>query len=128
MRGFVRILFCEGEIGGSDFGNLEVRVAEGLAAAEVQDGSVFANAEDPFADHDIMMFAGGNVSVRQDGFATYGQDFFRVGDFSIEEEVKVIGGLDAAAATDRGVASFTKNDVRATEHEREEHPKSGHEN
>ena len=118
MGGGVWIILREGEIGVADFGGLEVWVAERLAAAEVQDGSVFADAKNSFADHDVVMFAGGSVAVGQDSFAADGQDFFGVGDFSIEEEVVVVGGLDAAAAADGGVTGFAEDDVGTAEDER----------
>jgi len=40
-----------------------------------------------------------------------------MGDFGVEKEIEIIGGLDAAVGADRGVAGLAEDDVRATEDE-----------
>jgi hypothetical protein len=127
VGGFVRIFLGEGEIRFLDVGILEVGVAERLAAPEVEDRAIFADGENGFADHDVVMFAGRNGSVWEDCFAADREDFFGLGDFGVEKEVVVSGGLDAAAGADGGVTGFAEDGVGAAKDEREKNAESGQE-
>jgi hypothetical protein len=51
-----------------------------------------------------------------------------MGDFGIEKEIVIVGGLEAAAAADRGVTGFTKDNVGAAEDKRQKNSEASEEN
>ena len=115
----------EGDAGMANIWIQEMRITERFATAEGEDRAVFRNTEDLFTDHDPIMFAGSNVAIGQNGFAADREDFLGMSDFGVEEEVVIIGGLNAAASADGGVAGFADEEVRAAEHKREKNAEGG---